>query len=411
MKKVWILNHYAAEPGGVGGTRHFHLAEYLRVLGWDATVIGSSIELNTGRQRLREGEMWRLEVIDDVRFLWVRVPEYTGNGGGRVRNMLTYSWRVIRKSTTGMLDHPDVVVGSSVHPFAAVSAALLARRFGVPFVFEVRDLWPQTLVDLGRLKAGSPLVHAMRLLERWLYRRATRIVTLLPKASEYIVPLGIDPTKIDWIPNGVDLRLFPDVAEEPLADPFTVMYFGAHGQANALDVLIDAMACVRERRSDIRMRMIGGGPEKERLVGRARELGLDSSVVSFEPQVRKSEVPKLASTANAFVIHVPSKPDLYRYGISPNKIFDFLASGRPLIMASDAEISMADEGRCGITVRPGAPEQLADAIIKMADMDPGARRNLGRSGRAHVENHYSMEYLANQLASTLDRSVTSFQDR
>lgn len=409
MKRVWILNHYAADPGGVGGTRHFHIAEYLKPLGWDATVIGSSVELNTGRQRLNDSEARRVDVVDGVRFLWIRVPEYAGNGGGRLRNMLAYSWNVLRKSTTEMLERPDVVVGSSVHPFAAVSAAFLARRFGVPFVFEVRDLWPQTLVDLGRLKAGSPIVHAMRLLERWLYRRATRIVTLLPRASEYIVPMGVEASKIDWIPNGVDLKLFPKMADAPLEGPFTVMYFGAHGQANSLDVLIDAMALVRDKCQGIRLRMVGDGLAKDALVVRARDLGLDASVVSFEPQVKKSQIPELAATANAFVIHVPSKPDLYRYGISPNKIFDYLAAGRPLIMGSDPDISMADEARCGITVKPGESGQLADAIIAMAGLDADVRRNLGNNGRAHVEDKYSMEYLAKQFRSVLERSIESHQ--
>jgi len=155
LKQVWILNHYAQEPGGAGGTRHFSLAKHLQTLGWQTTVLAASVELNTGRQRLVNNENTRLDSFEGVSFLWVKTPPYKGNGGGRMLNMLAYAFRVCLPSTTRELARPDVVVGSSVHPFAAVSGAWLAKRHRVPFVFEVRDLWPQTLVDLGRLKDTS----------------------------------------------------------------------------------------------------------------------------------------------------------------------------------------------------------------------------------------------------------------
>ena len=162
MKNVWILNHYAQEPGGAGGTRHYSLAKHLVDYGWKASIIAASVELNTGRQRLSPGEKRRLSKFGNVPFLWVRTPRYKGNGGGRMINMLMYSLRVLLPWTTRKLDRPDVIIGSSVHPFAAAAGAILARRFRVPFVFEVRDLWPQTLVDLGRLQEKSIITGWLR---------------------------------------------------------------------------------------------------------------------------------------------------------------------------------------------------------------------------------------------------------
>lgn len=404
MKRVWILNHYAQEPGGAGGTRHFHLAQHLARHNWQVNVIAASVELNSGRQRLEPQETVRHEQFAGVPFLWVRTPEYKGNGRGRMLNMLSYSMRVLMRKTTRDLPPPDVVIGSSVHPFAAMAAALLARRFGVPFVFEVRDLWPQTLVDLGRLREDALVTRVLRWLEQWLYRRAVRIVVLLPRAWEYIVPLGVAREKIVWIPNGVDLTLFPRVrqSERKGSGAFTLMYFGAHGQANGLDNVLQAMALVRERPGgqDIRLRLIGEGPLKQELMEQASRLGLDS--VTFEPSVSKSKIPALAAQADAFVIAVLALPNLYRYGISMNKLFDYLAARRPILIASSASNNPVEDSGAGLTVEPGSPEALAQAIIAIASLSPSEREKMGERGRAYVEENHGFEQLAGQLATMLN---------
>lgn len=411
MKHVWILNHYAQEPGGAGGTRHFHLAEHLQAYGWQATVIAASVEHQSGHQRLAPGEKQRCDYFNGVPFLWVRTPQYQGNGGGRMRNMLAYTWAVLQRGTTAKLPRPDVVIGSSVHPFAAVAGALLARRFKVPFIFEVRDLWPQTLVDMGRLQEGSFMTWALRKLELWLYRRAARTVVLLPQAWEYITPLGIPKERVVWIPNGVDLSLFPSSKAANTtnacnnADHFTLMYFGAHGQANGLDNVLRAMKHV-EGRADgrhIRLRMIGDGPLKPSLVAQASELGLTN--VSFEPPVPKSQIPTLAAQADAFVIDVLNLPGLYRYGISMNKLFDYLAAERPILIASDAANNPVKDAQAGITVPPAQPQALAKAIVQIANTPLAERQRMGRVGREYVEQNHGFEQLAGRLAEVLDDAI------
>lgn len=404
MKHVWILNHYAGEPGGIGGTRHFHLADGMRDHGWDATIIASSVELNSGRQRLAAGEMKRLDHRGDVPFLWIRVPKYAGNGTDRIMNMLAYSLRVLWPSYTRDLPRPDVVVGSSVHPLAAFSGALLAKRFKVPFVFEVRDLWPQTLVDLGRISANGFAARVLRCLERWLYRRASQIVVLLPRAADYIVPLGIEPQRISWIPNGVDLSLFPKESNEVRegAGPPTLMYFGAHGSANGLDNVLRAMALLQDRRSAVRLRLIGDGPLKAELQVLAAGLSLGN--VSFEPPVAKASIPALAREADMFVFNLVDAP-VFKYGISSNKLFDFLAAQRPIIFCCDAANNPVDEAVAGLTVPPGRPEALADAIQALAAMPEAERRAMGENGRHHVELHYGFDKLGAAFASVLDDCV------
>ncbi|VTU37493.1 glycosyltransferase family 4 protein [Variovorax sp. RA8] len=404
MKHVWIFNHYATEPGSSGGTRHFELACLLNAHGWQASLIAASFDAHNSRGRLVEGEQARLEVIDGVPFLWIRTPDYQGNGLGRMRNMLAYAWRVLPASTLSVLPRPDVVVGSSVHLLAAWAAAIWARRCKVPFVFEVRDLWPQTLVDMGRLREGSAMVRLLRKLELWLYRRADRIVVLLPFASEYIAPMGIAEEKIVWIPNGVNASRFSSLQRSvhPPSAPFTLMYLGAHGQANGLEGVLQAMKQVQEANCAPRvlLRLIGEGPQKAALQAKALEMRLDN--VRFEPAVPKAEIPAVAAQADAFVIAVLDLPGLYRYGISMNKLFDYLAAARPVIIASDAANNPVRDAKAGLAVSAGEPGELADAILKLAAMSPEERWRMGQSGRAYVEQNHDFSSLAARLGGLLD---------
>jgi glycosyltransferase involved in cell wall biosynthesis len=400
MKQVWILNHYAQEPGGAGGTRHYSLAKHLLAHGWKASVIAASVELNTGHQRLANNERQRITDFDGVTFLWVRTPQYEGNSGGRMKNMLVYAFRVLMSSVTRDLDRPDVIVGSSVHPFAAWSGAIVARRFRVPFVFEVRDLWPQTLVDMGRLRADGLVTKVLRMLEKWLYRRADRIVVLLPKAADYIVPLGVPADKIVWISNGVELAGYPQPSQPPMRDVFTLMYFGAHGQANGLDCLLKAMAELKKMSAmaHVRLRMIGGGPLKPYLLDLARDLGLDN--VEFGAPVPKQDIPALAAEADGFVFNLIDAP-VFKFGISSNKLFDFLAAARPIVFCCDASNNPVEEAGAGITVPPGDPVALAKAIASLVALPADQRAAMGRAGRMYVEENHDFRILAAKLAVTL----------
>ena len=408
MKHVWILNHYALEPGGAGGTRHYNLARHLYRHGWDATVIAASVELNSGRQRLARTEAIREEEHGNVRFLWIRTPQYQGNGGGRMKNMLAYSFRVLLPGSTQGLKAPDVVIGSSVHPFAAFSGRLLAWRHRVPFIFEVRDLWPQTLIDLGRIKEKSLLTFILRRLELWLYKQAAAIVVLLPRADEYIRPLGIARDKIVWIPNGVDFASFPsrELKEKKAGTPFVLMYFGAHGQANNLENVIRAMAALKRNHPEalVELRLIGDGPLKPFLVDLVDELGLKSVV--FSPPVPKSTIPGLAAEADAFIFNLLDAP-VFRYGISSNKLFDFMAAARPILFCSDAVNNPVKDASAGITVQPGKPEELAHAIIELVETSYKKRKEMGMSGRQYVERLHGFDVLARKLADTLDRAIDS----
>lgn len=403
-KNVWMLNHYAQEPGGPGGTRHFSLAYHLQRYGWTASIIAASTELNTNRQRLNTEEESRVDCFDGVPFLWLKTPPYKGNGGGRMVNMLTYTYRAVQEKYLASLPRPDVVIGSSVHPFAAWAGARLAARYRVPFLFEVRDLWPQTLIDLGRITPNGLQARVMRALEKSLYNRAVRTITLLPRAWVYIESLGIPRERVFWLPNGVDLSGFPYAPVSKGKNPFVFMYFGAHGNANGLDNVLRAFALLEADPSapEARLRLIGDGPMKSALRRLATELGLRG--VTFEDPIPKSRIPALAAEADAYVFNLVDAP-VFRYGISSNKLFDFLAGGRPVIFSCDAANNPVEEAKAGLTVPPGNPERLAGAMRTLATMPIDRRRQFGENARRYVEQTHDYSKLAGRLAGLLDEVI------
>jgi len=404
LKHVWILNHYAQEPGGPGGTRHYSIARRLPANGWTASILAASTEHKTGRQRVDAGETARIERHDGVPFLWLKAGEYRGNGADRVKNIIDYTRAVLRPANLAGLQPPDAIVGSSVHPLAAWAGRRLAKRYKVPFLFEVRDLWPQTLIDMGRFSANHPLAIGLRWLEKSLYKSAAKIIVLLPRAGDYIEPLGIPRDRIVWIPNGVDLDDFQPTQASDNEAGFTLMYFGAHGAANGLDNVLRAMRIVRDRpeRAKISLRLIGDGPLKPALVSLAAELGVKN--VGFEDAIPKRLIPQTAAAADAFVFNLIDVP-VFRYGISSNKLFEFMAARRPVIFCCDAGNNPVAEAGCGPTVLPGDPEALARAMLATAALPIAERRAMGDAGRAHIVERYGFDGLAKRFAHALDASL------
>jgi len=406
---VWILNHYAHGPDVPGGIRHYALGRILVQRGYQVTVLASDWHhLMKRRIRLQDGARYALEDIDGVNFVWLRTTPYQENDWRRILNWVSYTIRAValgRKlaSILPEIGEPDVIIGSSVHLLAVVAAYHLARHYHAHFVMEVRDLWPQTLVEMGTLGDRHPLTWLLRRLERFLYDRAKRIISLLPFAYRYMSSLGVPTDKVTWIPNGVDLSLYEGLttaASEVDRAAFTVMYAGAHGVANALDVLIEAARIVQDRgREDIRFVLMGDGPEKPRLSAMAQRLQLRN--IEFRDPLPKARVPSALVATDAFVLILRDVP-LYKYGISPNKLFDYLAASRPIVFAGNSENNVVDEVHCGVSAPAADPSAVAEAVIGLADLPAEEREAMGQRGRAYVQQYHDYSVLARQLADTLE---------
>jgi glycosyltransferase involved in cell wall biosynthesis len=404
---LWLVNHYAIPPSQPGGTRHFVMARELVGRGHAATILASSFDHLLRREmHLADGETWKRGEVQGVQFVWLRTPAYAENSASRVWNMLAFAWRLWSGLGIRGLPRPDVVLGSSPHLFAAWAAQRVAARFNVPFVFEVRDLWPQSLIELGQVSPHHPLVWWLGWLERALYCRAARIIALQPGAAEHMAARGARREKVVWLPNGTDLHAMPRPTPPPSREAFTVLYAGAHGYNNDLDTLLDAAALLRTQSSDerVEIRLIGDGPERPRLARRVVDEGLEK--VRIDGPLPKAEIPCALQTADCFVVTARSAP-LYRHGISFNKIYDYFAAARPVVFAGDVAHNPVTEAGAGIVVPPEDPAKLAEALLQMARTPEEERWQMGLRARRFVEQHHDLRKLAGKLEEVLAGCVRS----
>jgi glycosyltransferase involved in cell wall biosynthesis len=397
---IWWINHFANPPTQAGGTRHYSLARALQKRGHRAMVVASNVDyLSRAERGLKKGENAASEDFNGVSFLWLRSSKYSRNPFSRIGNMLTFAWRVWRADWRSQLA-PDVLIGSTPQPFAALAAMYLARRLKVPFVLEVRDLWPQSLIDLGGYKAGHPFIWLLGRIERKLCRNARAVITLLPNSRAHLVDKGALERSIYWVPNGIDAEYMEDPVRPDGEGPFTLMYAGAHGVANGLDTLIDAAALLEKAgdRSRFRIILVGDGTEKPRLQNRVLQEGIKN--VEFHKPVPKCEVRDKLQEADAFVL--PLKPGgVFAHGISPNKLFEYMAMARPVIFATGSSSDPISKSGAGVSVAAGDPAALAGAARSLSEMGPDQRWAMGQRGRQYVLEHHEFNQLAERVEEAL----------
>lgn len=405
---VWMVNHHATFPEKDGQEgRHFALARHLKGFGWSASVIAASTTHPSGEQRLQGFRFKKLSVDNGVSCLWVKTNRYGSSTSLRFIGMIIFAIMTLAPGMTRGLQSPDVVIGSTVHPLAAWAGWRLARRHRVPFIYEIRDVWPDALIHLGQLNGSGLLARMLRSLSLKLCSEADLILSPLPGVKTYLNENGFHDKSFLWISNGIESDSFHDETGYEPHHPFTFMYFGSHGNANALDGILEAFerAKVKSPEAEIRLRFIGDGPLKAKVQEYARSLE-NYQYVSFEDPVPRSQIISRAREADCLVINLHDHP-VYQYGISPNKLFDYLFSGRPIITAFNAPNNPVADANAGISVPADNRELIADAMLQMYSSDHGVLRAMGERGLAHVTSSYSYGTLAQRLAQALSELVTS----
>lgn len=405
---VWMVNHHAAFPEKDGQEgRHFALARHLKQYGWSVSILAASTTHPSGQQRLPGFRLRKLSTANGVSCLWVKSNRYGSSNLLRFIGMLVFAFMTLAPGMTRGLQKPDVVIGSTVHPFAAWTGWRLARRHRVPFIYEIRDVWPDALIHLGQLNGSGLLARVLRRLSLKLCSEADLVLSPLPGVRTYLDENGFHNKSFLWISNGIESDSHDVEADYGSRNPFTFMYFGSHGNANALDGILEAFerAKVKSPEAEMRLRFIGDGPLKAEVQEYARSL--DSfQYVSFEDPVPRSQIISSAREADCLVINLHDHP-VYQYGISPNKLFDYLFSGRPIITAFNAPNNPVADAAAGISVPADDRELMADAMLDMYNSDPEVLRAMGVRGLAHVTSSYSYGNLAQRLALALSELVAT----
>lgn len=403
-RNLWIVNHHAALPSKDGRYgRHLALAKHLGPHGWSTTLFVSSTTHPSGEQRMpAPGSSWRGKE-GGVHTVWIRVPAYGRSAIRRIVGMVAFAVGVLRPSATASLPRPDVVIGSTVHPLAAWAGMRLARRHRVPFVYEIRDVWPETLIDLGSLSSRSPIPRAMQWFSKRLCAQACLVLSPLPGVRTYLDDIGHADVPFMWVSNGIEEFQDDSPSVEPQEDEFSFMYLGSVGNANGLRTLIDAFDRAWAQDEQVgrsRLRIVGDGPMRDDLVSYGARLPSADSV-SFEERIPRKQVPERAAQASCFVVNLADLP-VYRYGVSLNKLFDYLVAGKPVIIATNAMNNPVAEANGGLSVPADDTEAIAAAMVRMRAMPAHERQALGDNGRQHVLSEYTYEALADKLHRGLE---------
>ncbi len=421
MKKkglnIWIINHYAGNLKYGMEYRHFFLARHLRAAGHSPKIISSSFhhlftELPVVNQKMT------FETFEEIPFVFIRTPRYEGNGIGRLKNILIFSLRVNReyKNLEKEFGRPDVLLGSSPHPFVYSNLSKLRRVYGIPALYEVRDLWPQMLIELGSISKFHPL----SLLFYWIERRALLssdgVISLWHSADEYMLRHGLTKERYHYLPNGIELDaeggdqeidsshpLMKKVEERKSKGKFLVGYGGSHGYANPLSVMIEACKLLKKRNiHDVEFFLVGDGPDKDRVVSQAKALKLEN--IHFHGYVAKPVIMAFYKMLDVAFMGLRDLP-LFKYGPTPNKLMDYLAAGKPIIYAINSSFDPVQEVGAGVSIPSDDPEQLVEAIIRIKALSGSERERMGRAGRRYAEQELNFKTIAGKLADVAQRCI------
>ena len=386
---ILLIHQAFVTTGEAGGTRHIEFARRLAAHGHRVTIITSPVSYLSGDNSHSGSYLWKTEQWAEgieIRYCWTS----SGMHKGFVPRLLAFFSFMFSSFFCALnVKDADLVWGTSPNLFQGWTAWLSARCKRKPFLLEIRDLWPEFAVAMGALK-NKVLIRLSRWLEKFLYCHADRIIVNSPGFIPYI--RDICARTPDLVPNGADAEMFAGAdgtafrAEYGLQDDFVVMYSGAHGPANDLETVLDAAGLLREH-PEIRFVFVGSGKDKPRLEALKAERGLEN--VLFVPPVPKDRIASVMAAENAGLA-ILKKLDMFKTTY-PNKVFDIMACGDPVLCQIDGVIrEVVEENRAGVFVTPGDPQALADAVLKLA-ADPELCRVMGENGRRAVREKFSRD--------------------
>ncbi len=415
-KVIWYCHHYAGAPSKGMSYRPYYLTKEFSRAGYRAFIIGASNH-HLLHSAFEQQQPVELRQVDDVNFVTLKTPAYRGNGLKRILNMLHYAFR-FRKNHKEIVDitgKPDMIIVSSAHPFHYRALEKLSRKYKAKLVFEVRDLWPLSLIEIMNLKKWHPLVLWLSSIEKRAYRRSDYVVSVLEKALDYMKLHGLsDEKKFRYIPNGVSAEDFQ--ATEPLdkkiaetigklkENKFLVGYAGAMGKPNALIYLIKAMELLQEKRPDIHCVMVGEGSLKTDLLKYIEDKQLQN--VTIFDRIPKKQVPEFLKMMDVLYLGWNHTATAYQYGVSPNKIFDYLMSAVPVIESGGTEDSLIRRQGCGISVAAESPVEIAGAIEDMMDKTPFELNEFQEKARSII-NHFDYRALSKKYPMPENESTGS----
>lgn len=430
-KTVWLMNHYGANMYYNRGGRHYWFAKNLIKRGYRVFFFAANVRHNTDDIIPVKDGRFAEETLEGIRFVFVETPTYKGNKGGRVKNMYAFYRNLfpVTKRIREAYGAPDLILASSVHPLTLVAGIRIGKKLGVPCIAEVRDLWPESIVQFQGMKREGLLTKILYQGEKWIYKKADRLIFTMEGGGKYIQDQGwdkesggpVDLEKVEHINNGIDLQAFDESIREgefhdpDLEDPNTVkiVYAGSIRRANKLEILLKGAKYVQNHRretggsklegasGDIRVLVYGDGEERITLEKRCKDEGISS--VIFKGKVEKSKIPFILSKADIAVLNYANH-DIWKYGGSQNKNFEYLASGTPILSTIIMGYDLIERHQAGISLEKQTAEAVGKGIMSIMNLSGEERSEMGKRARKAAEE-YDFKKLTDQLERIIKETL------
>ena len=398
-KNIWIINQYCGSIIHGMNFRSWYFAKELKKKGYSPHIISASFSHLLFKLPAVNGR-FTFENVEDIPFTWVRVAKYSGSQSiGRVLVMIQFMINLIFLPKK-KLQKPDLIIVSSLSPLPILSAYFWSKKYKAKLLFEVRDIWPLSLIEIGGFSKLNPLVLFFGWFEKFAYKRADKVISLLPNAKPHMQSRGMNKDKFIHIPNGFSMEemkkskdLDKSIANLIPKNKFIVGYTGSLGASNAMEYLIKASNYL-EKNENIYFVIFGKGQHLKKLKKNAK------NNVSFFGQIHKSQIQSAISYFDVCYIGWHNNL-LYRFGISPNKIFDYMYSGKPIIHSVNTSNDIVQIAKAGISIQPENSREIANTIIEISKMEKGKLNKWGENGKKYVEENHTYTYLTQLLISTI----------
>ncbi|WP_016839522.1 glycosyltransferase family 4 protein [Ureibacillus thermosphaericus] len=380
MSKIWIFNQYNMPPEYGHLNRHYNLGKYLKKLGHEPTVFVGSYLHNTPYQMINDETLIKKYENCDFSYYFIKTCNYGNSKIKRVYAMYEYYKNLLK--VTKSFEKPDVIIGSSAHPLAAIAAIKLGKKYGCQSIVEIRDLWPESFTEYGIMSKKNPILRLLYKGEKWIYEKADKIIFTMEGGKDYIIEKGWDKdnggpinlNKIYHINNGVDLEVFSfnkeqyHFKDEDLDNPdyFKVVYAGSIRLVNNVKSIVDAAKEIKNMgEKNIRFIIFGEGSDKSSLEEYCQKNKIDNVV--FKGFVDKKYIPNILSKSDLNIIHFQQN-NIKKYGASLNKMFEYFASGKPTISDCQFGYDIIKKFNCGFVINNASAKQLAEKIIFISKM-------------------------------------------
>lgn len=419
MKNLWIFHHYATLPNLNGHIRPYNFARHLTKSRIKTTIFASSYQHFSDVDLITDNSPYLVNDIYGTPFVFVKTPPSKTNGMSRVKNMLAFYRNLfyVTEQYAGKHGKPDIILASSPQPLAMMAGIKIAKRYHVPCICEIRDLWPEAIFTASSITEKSLIGRMLTAGEHWIYCHADALIFTKEGDTDYLkehkwttVQGGdIDLSKCYYINNGVELSSYYDQIKSCTLDDadlndekFRVVYAGAIRKINNIGNIID-VACILRYNSDVRFLIYGDGNEAESL--RQRILDEKLTNVKMKGFVEKKYIPFILSRSSVNILNYSQTDYNWTRGNSSNKLFEYMASGRPVISTVKMGYSIIDKYNCGIEQDVHTPEALADAILQIKRMSSDQYKRLCENAK-NGANDFDYSKLSDKLQNVIEGSIT-----